>query len=270
MYPFASSATFLTHLVFFFGKKSGLRDLTTSKTPEASIAAALSRDAKLFERIAPSTYCVRPTFRKDPADADAILSAAREKIQIFKSGFSDGEEADEAERDEDSESDVAEDPEVDDLGSDLNLKKEAQNSYEADRFQSMTVSANEKDTLFADDMETKDGLVNAGEGLSCMHSEGFKEVISTGAPFDQSINVAGISNKPTNPDQEDTAIDESNSGEPWVQGLMEGEYSDLSVEERLNALVALIGVAVEGNSIRSVLEVFPPPPPFLLISYIIL
>ncbi|RVW46790.1 Homeobox-DDT domain protein RLT2 [Vitis vinifera] len=235
-------------------QKSGLRDLTTSKTPEASIAAALSRDGKLFERTAPSTYCVRPAYRKDPADADAILSAAREKIQIFKSGCSDGEEADDVERDEDSESDVAEDPEVDDLGADPNLKKEAQNSYEADGFQSKSVSENEKETLFAEAMETKGGLENAGEGLSSTHSEGLKEVISTGASVDQSIDVAGISNKPTNPDQEDTDIDESNSGEPWAQGLMEGEYSDLSVEERLNALVALIGVAIEGNSIRIVLE----------------
>ena len=34
---------------------------------------------------------------------------------------------------------------------------------------------------------------------------------------------------------------------------MEGEYFDLSVEECLNALVSLIGVANEGNTIRVVL-----------------
>ncbi|KAF5930936.1 hypothetical protein HYC85_031809 [Camellia sinensis] len=63
-----------------------------------------------------------------------------------------------------------------------------------------------------------------------------------------------ICNEAATLDQEDTVIDESNSGEPWVQGLMEGEYSDLSVEERLSAVVALIGVANEGNSIRIILE----------------
>lgn len=57
------------------------------------------------------------------------------------------------------------------------------------------------------------------------------------------------------PGQGDTEIDESKSGQPWVLGLTEGEYSDLSVEERLRALVALVGIANEGNSIRSVLEV---------------
>ena len=39
---------------------------------------------------------------------------------------------------------------------------------------------------------------------------------------------------------------------------MEGDYSDLSVEERLYALVALISMAIEGNSIRVVLEVGKP------------
>jgi hypothetical protein len=54
--------------------------------------------------------------------------------------------------------------------------------------------------------------------------------------------------------EEETEIDESQVGEPWVQGLVEGEYADLSVEERLNALVALVTVVNEGNAIRIALE----------------
>lgn len=45
-------------------------------------------------------------------------------------------------------------------------------------------------------------------------------------------------------------IDESHPGEPWLLGLMEGEYSDLSIEEKLNALVALIDLVSAGYSIR--------------------
>ncbi|KAF8409189.1 hypothetical protein HHK36_005263 [Tetracentron sinense] len=237
-------------------QKSGLRDLTTSKTPEASIAAALSRDANLFERTAPSTYCVRPAFRKDPADAKAILSAAREKIQIFENGFSDGEEADDIGRgDEDSECDVAEDPEVDDVGIISNSKKGAWHSNEANAAQDLPYSGNGKDTFSDEVTETPlSGLGNAGKGFSSFPSEGSKELNISGATIDEYIDVAGNCNEASNPDQEGTEIDESNSGEPWVQGLVEGEYSDLSVEERLNALVALIGVAMEGNSIRVVLE----------------
>ncbi|KAL3573086.1 hypothetical protein D5086_026990 [Populus alba] len=45
-------------------------------------------------------------------------------------------------------------------------------------------------------------------------------------------------------------IDESHPGEVWLLGLMEGEYSDLSIEEKLNGLVALIDLVSAGSSIR--------------------
>ncbi|KAJ7958982.1 Homeobox-DDT domain protein RLT3 [Quillaja saponaria] len=47
-----------------------------------------------------------------------------------------------------------------------------------------------------------------------------------------------------------TEIDESHPGEVWLLGLMEGEYSDLSIEEKLNALVALTDLLSAGTSIR--------------------
>ncbi|KAJ6371739.1 hypothetical protein OIU77_002122 [Salix suchowensis] len=231
-------------------QKSGLRDLTTSKTPEASIAAALSRDSKLFERTAPSTYCVHPPYRKDPADAEAILSAARERIRVFKSSIVDGEDADDAERDEDSESDVAEDPDIDDLGTELNSKKEAPDSPEVNEFNGKTLLMNGKES--GDVLKTPQvSLVNVGVGLTSLHSGGTNEVKEVASSIDRSVDVAEIC---STPEQGDVDIDESNPGEPWVQGLVDGEYSDLSVEERLSALVALIGVAIEGNSIRVVLE----------------
>lgn len=45
-------------------------------------------------------------------------------------------------------------------------------------------------------------------------------------------------------------IDESHPGEAWVLGLMEGEYSELNIEEKLDALVALIDLLSAGSSIR--------------------
>lgn len=243
----------MTSLAYLF-KKSGLRDLTTSKTPEASIAAALSRDSRLFERTAPSTYCVRAPYRKNTTDAEAILSAARERIQIFKSGILDVEEADEAERDEESESDAAEDPEVDDLGTEINPEIGAQNSEGVKTVSDGTSLENGKGSYEVREAPEGD-LRNVTQGMPSMQSEAFIKVKDTGCSLDDSVDAAGISNNVANLDLEDTDIDDSNPGEPWVQGLTEGEYSDLSVEERLNALVALIGVAIEGNSIRIVLEV---------------
>ncbi|XP_076950794.1 homeobox-DDT domain protein RLT3-like [Bidens hawaiensis] len=45
-------------------------------------------------------------------------------------------------------------------------------------------------------------------------------------------------------------IDESQPGEMWLLGLMEGEYSDLNIEEKLNALLALIDLLRGSSSIR--------------------
>lgn len=44
-------------------------------------------------------------------------------------------------------------------------------------------------------------------------------------------------------------IDESYSGERWLLGLMEGEYSDLSIDEKLDCLVALMDVVSGAGSV---------------------
>ncbi|KAH6773670.1 hypothetical protein C2S51_012074 [Perilla frutescens var. frutescens] len=196
-------------------QKSGLRDLTTSKTPEASISVALSRDPILFERIAPSTYCVRPGYRKDPADAESVIATAKERILRYANGFLADQNADEEEREDDSESDLAEGTEVDALAVSLDANKNG---------------------------ECNQVVSGSGTGKAKLADEGVlkKEI--------DSVDIGEA-----NPDQ-DVEIDESKTGELWVQGLTEGEYSDLSVQERLSALVALIGVANEGNSIRVILE----------------
>ncbi|XP_031105790.1 homeobox-DDT domain protein RLT2 [Ipomoea triloba] len=223
---------------------SGLRDLTTSKTPEASIAAALSRDTKLFERTAPSTYCVRTPYRKDPADAEALLAAAREKVHLFKNRCLNGEEADDGEKDdvereEDSESDAAEDPEVDNLEDETNINKSS-GSCKPSRLEDHKISYDLTE-MPPDSVQNSPTLMQAS-GLLGEKTSG-DQLVDTGSQCESSI-----------PDQENTIVDDGSAGEQWVQGLMDGEYSDLSVEERLDALVALVGFANEGNSIRIALE----------------
>lgn len=239
-------------------QKSGLRDLTTSKTPEASIAAALSRDADLFERIAPSTYCVRPAFRKNPADAEAVLAAARKKMPIFQSGFSDSEEvekdaedADDGERDEDSEWD---DLDVQDCSAETKSNMHVLNSNKFKGFMVDNLVNNGKKEVLCDTSvltsQRSSRDINKGFQIdTAVYSN--QGIISSAVP---SGKIGSNYNVERKTDVEDVEIDESNFGELWVQGLTEGDYTDLSVEERLNALVALTGVALEGNSIRGILE----------------
>lgn len=240
-------------------EKYGLRDLTTSKTPESSIAAALSRDTIFFERVAPSTYCVKASFRKNPEDAERLLQAALERTRLFQSGISDAydvekdlEDIDEVEREQDS-GDESEDMEVDDVDRALDKGK-------------VTFSLKEGKVIEAGDgkagdctgkAKKQDLLDNNAGNTQIYDSRGKHALLSSLARANGSAEdgrersvqldkaVASVT---------DTEIDESHAGEPWVQGLMEGEYSDLSVEERLNALVALVEVVNEGNTVRVALE----------------
>ncbi|KAG0573424.1 hypothetical protein KC19_VG177600 [Ceratodon purpureus] len=248
---------------------SGLRDLSSSRTPEASIAAALSRDTILFERTAPSTYCVRSQFRKDSEDADEILSAARERIRLFRSGFVDGEEADKDGDEADREEYESEGQDVDDV------EEMEEEELDEDR---LPDSAVKKAVVKTEDVKVEADSQEIKQKF-CSDPE-----ISEGADGGSKFNEVSVpANKVEEGDEDDeeeeeqehdvvkddgqhddhkaeiqleeeTEIDESQVGEPWVQGLVEGEYADLSVEERLNALVALVTVVNEGNAIRIALE----------------
>ncbi|XP_017222566.1 homeobox-DDT domain protein RLT1 isoform X2 [Daucus carota subsp. sativus] len=200
-------------------QKSGLRDLSTSKTPDATVSVALSRDPTLFVRIAPLTYCVRPAFRKDPADGEAVIAAARDEIQKFLNGSLTEETNGDAEKDDDSDSDIADGLEGDEIATPVGVNKISDDFKE-----SGTLLATSNNSSHHDMQSTLKSNPDTADDAESDHFQGLM------------------------------GVDESNSGEPWVQGLTEGEYCDLCVEERLCALVVLISVVNEGNIVRAVLE----------------
>ncbi|KAL6552710.1 hypothetical protein OROHE_008074 [Orobanche hederae] len=67
---------------------------------------------------------------------------------------------------------------------------------------------------------------------------------------DSSTSIIDVGNSDTNILILCDEIDESHPGEVWLSGLMESEYSDLSIDEKLNALAALIDLLHGGSSIR--------------------
>lgn len=234
-------------------EKYGLRDLSTSKTPESSVAAALSRDTIFFERVAPSTYCVKPAYRKNPEDAERLLQAASERIRLFQSGTLDAcddekdtEGSDEGEKGPLS-ADEAEDFAVDDMHGGVDKGK-------------VTFSLKDGKIVSAGDRK-KGGSAGKMKPLE-LHtrsgeSRGKHALLSSLPHSNASVQDGGErrgQRDKTYSCEVDNEIDESHVGEPWVQGLLEGEYSGLSVEERLNALVALVEAVNEGNTVRVALE----------------
>ncbi|KAF8050489.1 hypothetical protein N665_1958s0003 [Sinapis alba] len=218
-------------------QKSGLRDLTTSKTPEASISVALTRDLKLFERIAPSTYRVRAPYVKDPADGEAILADARKKIRAFENGLTGPEDVNDLERDEDFECDIDEDPEVDDLAT------LASASNGTDLGVANGLSGKEQDAMFCD--VKADSKNEIEKEFSPPPPSSIKSTVPQ--YYSKASAVSCV-------DDNNAVVEDSNQGQSWIQGLTEGDYCHLSVEERLEALVALVGIVNEGNSLRASLE----------------
>lgn len=90
-----------------------------SRIFEVLVVVVLFCDIKLFERVVFFMYCVCFFYRKDVGDVEIIFVEVRERICMFKSGVMDVEDVDEVEREEDFESDVGDELEVD-----LNFKKE--------------------------------------------------------------------------------------------------------------------------------------------------
>lgn len=234
-------------------EKYGLRDLTTSKTPESSVAAALSRDTTFFERVAPSTYCVKPAYRKNPEDSERLLQAALEKIRLFQSGVLDAyDDAKDTDRSDELEKEQISGDESDDMAED-----DAHGDFDKGK---LTFSSKEVKVGVIGDRKAEDsagktktpGLhgKNAGNTESRGKHALLSSLVLAGSVPDERERRVGKTVISTI----DNEIDESHGGEPWVQGLLEGEYANLSVEERLDALVALVEVVNEGNTVRVALE----------------
>ncbi|KAG2713473.1 hypothetical protein I3760_04G177700 [Carya illinoinensis] len=112
------------------------------------------------------------------------------------------------------------------------------NNYVAkavDEFQSDT-----EDSGSVDDYPNDSGPCSSSDDLGCGSENSNIRKIKYTSGRKSPSNMLTVYNE----------IDESHPGEAWLLGLMEGEYSDLSIEEKLNALVALTDLLLAGSSIR--------------------
>jgi len=134
-------------------QKQGLRDLRTTKTPEATVAGALSRDA-VFCRVAPATYALHVGLQSDWG----------------------------------------------------------------------TVKCTQVVLPSADNQSRHSSIVE------------------------------DVSVKDEDNESADMEIDEAANGESWIKILSNGDYSHLSVEDRVEALKTLCTIALESPTIRSCLE----------------
>ena len=131
------------------------------------------------------------------------------------------------------------------LSSDITLFEKISSS--AYRLRSSSVAKDGNDCH----SDTEDsGSVDDESDESCGSSNSDDSECDSGNYYQRKLKHKSHSKSKNNMLTVYTEIDESHTGEVWLLGLMEGEYSDLSIEEKLNALVALIDLLSAGSSIR--------------------
>ncbi|XP_047334234.1 homeobox-DDT domain protein RLT3 [Impatiens glandulifera] len=126
------------------------------------------------------------------------------------------------------------------LSSDISLFEKI--SYAAYRLRNTSVGKDdESDQLYMEDFGCVDDETCSSSDDSDHESEasGARALVRKGM-FESRKQLSKVS----------IEIDESHPGEIWLLGLMEGEYSDLSIEEKLSTLVSLIDLVSAGSSIR--------------------
>lgn len=130
------------------------------------------------------------------------------------------------------------------LSSDITLFEKISSSAYRLRFNSLKEASDfesdTEDSGSVDDNSNDRDTCNSGDDSECesqIHSQRRPKLVNC---HKSKNNMLTVYNE----------IDESHRGEMWLLGLMEGEYLDLTIDEKLNALVALIDLVSAGSSIR--------------------
>eukprot|EP00803_Ostreobium_quekettii_P007554 evm.model.scf_591.1 EVM.evm.TU.scf_591.1 scf_591:13568-18861(-) len=260
-------------------QKQGLRDLSTSKTPEASVVGALSRDL-VFCRVAPATYAVQLDWEgrhggqsDESAEERALLDQAGNcgKVDAFCSssdaakyethagggaatGMGCGEASQEGEKRSPLESGCV---------SCTEAHNKNANTSRAEPDAALRAPDDSKDASEPGKCEhvqdTDDGCANERARAGAIAVGAGDIGVATKAPHNTTHRHAAAFPDPADDDEQDEleyAVDEDmeEAGAPWVTNLMVSEYQALAIPERLDALIALCDMAVEGPSVRGCLD----------------
>lgn len=200
------------------------------ESAHASISNILTKNAELFERVG-LVYRVKPCLRSDPSIVEKMLTAPTKSIQLEELCHTDRDEA------------IGDSFDDDPLGG----KFTGESLCNLSSTKILTDSSKLNQNLYTDES----GIINGSrfenvDRVSPLSLESAEDVIALSALNESLHDVCGASSD-LNGDQE--------FSESWIRELTEGEYSSLSIDRRLEALVALVGVIVEGNSFHNFIGV---------------
>ncbi|KAK9835073.1 hypothetical protein WJX81_008591 [Elliptochloris bilobata] len=214
-------------------QRSGMRDLRTSKTPEASVVAALSRDV-VFGRVAAGTYALAslatPRWGADGAPAAAAAQPPPPPPQAVAASATPDSASDAA-----SAADaVKEDPAA--VKGEVKAEPGAPVLGEA--------GAGPPDG-------GPSGGTGAAGGSASMKVEVVKEEGGKDAAGEEDDEGSASEDED---DAAPAAAEAAAEGEPWVAALSTGEYGDLALGVRVGILTQLMHLVLDGPAVRACLD----------------
>lgn len=225
-----------------------LCDLTTMESAHASISNILTKNAVLFQKVG-VVYRAKPCLQNDPFIVEKILTGPTRSIQLSRNmhfGIKDSDQNFEelclTDRNEAIGDSFDEYP----LGS--KFTRETLCNLNSNKV--LTCLSKSNQNLYTDEP----GLINESvhenvDRVSLLSLESAEDKIALSTQNDELLesihDVSGASGDGNSNEQ---------LSESWILELTEGEYSSLSIDGRLKALVALVGVVVEGNSFHVFIE----------------
>jgi hypothetical protein len=215
-------------------QEDGLRDLRSSRTPEASIAGALSRDA-VFTRVSPATFALTSiiTHQEKLLGVDKDRPAGPGAAKPGGKGGGAGK-AGEGGADGEGQEPGSSDVKMEEGGGGGGEGGDPPVKREEDGSQVKTEPGH--DPM---DVDGKEGGPGAGEDDEEGDEEEEGEEEEEGGAGEEGGDQPKVAPW---------------SREGWVNALAAVDYSVLSVRERLDALVWLVNLVNEGPSVRAALD----------------
>ncbi|XP_020587732.1 homeobox-DDT domain protein RLT2-like isoform X2 [Phalaenopsis equestris] len=226
-----------------------LYEFTTMESAHESISNILSKDAELFERAGLVKYRVKHCFRKDPSIVEKVLADDTKSIQLCRITHFGKKASDEnfedlhlAGSDEDIGDSFTEHP--------LCGKFTRESSYNLVSTKVSTSLNKSNKNLHTDEpgLINESGVENV-DRVSLFFLESAEDEIALSTRNDEIIESIHDVTSATGDGKSSEECSES-----WIRELTGGEYSSLSIEMRLEVLVALIGVVIDGNSFHVFIE----------------
>ncbi|GAB4814610.1 hypothetical protein N2152v2_001656 [Parachlorella kessleri] len=232
-------------------QKQGLRDLRTSKTPEASVAGALGRDL-LFTRVAPATYALQAiiSYQRKLSQQQGVEGAGAEPAEGAAAQEERQQEAAGGVKTEPQQQGDGEAEPAADAVNDTSTAGAAASAGDAEAAGG-GVAGQQATQQQQPEQQQKLG---SPRGVQPGANAGRIEVVKSEPGEGGSPGDHGEEHEEDESEDEEEEKHEEVEGAPWIRALEGSEFDQMPLDLRISMLASLCDLAMGGPTVRDMLE----------------